>query len=298
MKPLCKLIEKYNIEPLRYTIKNSVTIIDCNSSSYVLKRKCNKDASLGETYKYLRSCNFNYFCKLIDEDDEFQLFEKLEEVDIPKEQKVFDYFLLISLLHNKTSYYKEINIDENKELYEKIKVNITYMRNYYDDVINVIEGKVYMSPSEYLLARNISKIYGALEYCNYYIDKWYELVKDKNKKRVVMLYNNPDLNHVIKNEDLHLISWGKTYRDLPIYDFLVFYQKYALNFDFEEILQFYESRYPLLEEEKILLYVLMSIPKKIIFNNSEYDNCTYIRRYLDCLYKTENLVTSDKDSPS
>ena len=36
-----------------------------------------------------------------------------------------------------------------------------------------------MSPVEYLIARNISKIYESLNYSKENINKWYELVKDK-----------------------------------------------------------------------------------------------------------------------
>ena len=66
---------------------------------------------------------------------------------------------LTALLHSKTTYYKEINYDENKKLYESIKNKINYINNYYLDLINNIESKIYMSPYEYLIARNISKKY-------------------------------------------------------------------------------------------------------------------------------------------
>ena len=42
---------------------------------------------------------------------------------------------------------------------------INYIYNYYMDVINIIESKIYMSPSEYLIARNISKIFSCIYFC-------------------------------------------------------------------------------------------------------------------------------------
>ena len=76
---------------------------------------------------------------------------------------------LISLLHSKTAYYKEIDYDEYKNIYENLNNKIDYIYNYYLDVINMIESKIYMSPSEYLLARNISKIFSCIYFCKKYI---------------------------------------------------------------------------------------------------------------------------------
>ena len=36
--------------------------------------------------------------------------------------------------------------------------------NYYSDIVDVIEEYEYMSPSNYLFVRNVSKLFAALEY--------------------------------------------------------------------------------------------------------------------------------------
>jgi hypothetical protein len=48
----------------------------------------------------------------------------------------------------------------------------------------------------------------------------------------------------------------------------------------------------LLEEEKILLLALISIPPKICFETSEYIMCKETRKYIDYLYRGFNLIDS------
>ena len=152
-----------------------------------------------------------------------------------------------------------------------------------------------MSPYEYLIARNISKIFECINYCKYSIDSWYELVKDKKRKRVVTLHNNLKLDNLIKNKDSYLISWDKSKIDLPIYDFVNFYNNYALEFDFNDLLKEYERIFPLLEEEKKLMFVLISLPNKIEYSDNEYEMVKIIRKQLDKIYKTEDLLRNNQD---
>lgn len=41
-----------------------------------------------------------------------------------------------------------------------------------------------MSPSEYLIARNISKIFSCIYFCKNEMESWYELVKTKKEKEL------------------------------------------------------------------------------------------------------------------
>jgi hypothetical protein len=166
---------------------------------------------------------------------------------------------------------------------------IDYIYNYYSDIIATIEERIYMSPSEYLIARNITKIFDSIAFSRREIDSWYELVKNKQKKRVVTTHNNLDLDHILHNDNLYLISWDKARQDMPLYDFLDFYNRYALEFDFDELLKIYESKYPLLEDERSLLFIMMSLPKKLDYHQLEMDSCKEARKMLDYVYKTEKL---------
>ena len=268
--------------------KGKCLIASINDKKYAIKDKSNDN--IKSIYEYLSSRNYDYFPKLIVDNDKYDIYEYIEEVDNPIEQKAYDMIDLISLLHNKTTYYKEMDIDEYKEIYESVSYKINSRMNYYNNLMNMIEREMFMSPSHYLIARNISKIFGSLDYSKKNINEWYDLVKTKGKKRLVTLYNNIDLNHVIRNKDLYLLSWDKSKTGIPIYDIYNFYFKYYKVLDFKDLLKHYEARYPLLEEEKKLFNILISIPDEIDFKSNEMDNCKNVKKIIDYIYKSEVLV--------
>ena len=92
-----------------------------------------------------------------------------------------DLIILLALLHNKTTYFKEIDPDYYKEIYEELKEKADYAKKYYYDLINYIETEIYMSPFEYLLARNINKVLAATDYALFVLDMWYEKISTLKK---------------------------------------------------------------------------------------------------------------------
>lgn len=286
MKQISEVLKKYNIKPHRYMKTGKVTIVDDKMGRFIIKEKTNKE----EIFNYLKSRSFDYYPKII-VDEDYEISEYIENIEYPNEQKIIDLINLVSLLHNKTTHYKEVDFDDYKKIYEDIENNIEYLYSYYSDLITLIETHVYMSPSEYLLARNISKIFSALNFCKGEIEKWYKLVETKTKQRHVVLHNNLELTHFIKNDKSYLISWGKSKIGIPIFDLYILYRRHALEYDFSEILKQYELNYPLLEDEKKLLFILITLPNKIELSNNEYKNTNYLNEQIDLLYKTEQLIS-------
>lgn len=285
MNKIKKVLNKYNLKPKKIEYRGKTVLIGTDTNKYVLKEIKNKSI-----YKYLNSRNFNYYPNHIsDNTDDYEVVEFLEEIETPTEQKMIDLIETVSLLHYKTTYYKEIDESTYKEIYEDLNNNIDYLSGYYNDIISIIETRVFMSPSEYLLARNISLVFKLLIKNKMDLDKWYELAKKETKQRVVIIHNNLSLDHFIKNDSNYLISWDKSKIGMPIFDLYKLYNNHILDFDFEEILTKYESSYPLLEIEKKLLLILISIPKKLEFNNTEYVNTLYVNDEVTRLNKTINL---------
>lgn len=293
MNNLRSFLNKNDLEIKRLTIKNKTKILDTNRGTLVLKKKDN-NINLTNTFNYLESRAFNNYAKRVFENNNYDVYEYINGYNEPNEQKILDLINLLTILHYKTTFYKEVDIDYFKEIYENTINKIEYIYNYYTDIISLIETSIYMSPVEYLIARNISKIYESLNYSKENINKWYELVKDKRRIRVVNIHNNLSLEHYIKSDKPYLISWEKSKIDNPIYDLYNLYLNHYLDFDFNELFINYESKYPLLNEERILLFSLLTIPWKFEFNDTEYNLCKNARKLFDYLYKTEKLVTEYK----
>ena len=113
-------------KPLKVTIQGKVKVFDTMQGKYVIKEKGNAD--IRKIFNYLTSRNFNYFPKIIDDTrSEVNVFEYVEEVETPKDQKAQDLINIVALLHSKTSYYKEVSEDKYKEIYEMIKSNVDYL---------------------------------------------------------------------------------------------------------------------------------------------------------------------------
>ena len=272
-KELRELFDENNLITKKITIKNNVRIIDSGEEQFVIKRR---DKKLDSLYKYLKSRSFDYFPEILYQTDNYDIYHYIEDAPITKEERGNDLIKLVTLLHNKTTFYKEIDDNTYKELYENTISRIEYLNNYYQDIIEIIEKEEYMSPAHYLFARNISKLFFNLNYCRDKIDKWYKIIEEKKRIRIVNLHNNLSLDHYLLNDKPYLISWRLSKKDIPIYDLIQLYKKYYQELDFYELLRNYEMNYPLLKEEKILFFCLISIPEKIDFNDTEYELCKNI----------------------
>ena len=268
----------------KITIKNGVKIIN---DEFVKKKK---KREIDNIYNYLLSRSFDYFPEVLNEDDEYIYYRYINDIDEPREQKMVDLVNLVSLLHNKTTFYKEVDIDNYKYIYESISKEIEDTYSYYNIVMDNIESEVYMSPSNYLIARNITIIYNALRYSKRNIDRWYKMIENSRKLRVVMTHNNLSLDHYLKNDRPYLISFDRARIDMPLNDLVSLYKKHYLDFEFSGLLKIYLSKYPLSESEMILFLTIISIPDKIPNNDSEYMRVLSIRRIIDYVYKTADLV--------
>lgn len=290
MKEIKDILKRNSLRASKYERVGKTVNVDTSSGKYVIKRKTDNQ----DIFNYLITRNFNYYPDIIDYDNNYEITRYIDDINIPNEQKINDLVNLTALLHSKTTYYKELDEAQYKKLYEDLSNNIEYLNEYYNDLITIIESKVYMSPPEYLLARNISIIFSSLEYCQNKVDEWYKKVNDLQKIRVSVIHNNLNLSHFIKNNSDYLVSWDKAKIDIPIFDLYKLYNNHALDFDFSDILRKYESIYPLKDEELDLLFILISMPKKIEFDKSNYKMSGYIGKELDRIYKTNKLVREYK----
>lgn len=295
MLEINEILKKYELKPRKYTKEKNVTFIETEAGKYAVKEK-NRDNKY--ILDYLKSRNFDYLPPFLNnQEDKYEITRYIEGYSIPNEQRIIDLIDLVCLLHNKTTHYKEVTEDDYKEIYEDINNNIEHLYSYYNDLITIIESKVYMSPCEYLIARNITTIFDSLLFSKEELEEWYALIKEKKKQRLVVLHNNLEINHFIANEKKYLISWNKAKIGIPVFDIYKLYMKHGLEFNFDEIFKRYEKNYPLSKDEKKLFFILISLPKKITLEKTEYENTKEAGKMIDFIYKTKMFISpyySDK----
>ena len=287
MKEINTLLKKNDIRALSYKKIGKVIIADTNIGKLAIKKNNNKEY----IYNYLNTRNFNYYPEII-ESSNYVITRYIEDVDIPKEQKILDLIDLVSLMHSKTTHYKEVSEEEYKKIYEDLSNNFEYLYEYYLDIITLIDDKVFMSPSEYTLALNISYIFKNIEIGKLYIEDWLRQIEGLNKMRVVVVHNNLDLAHYFTSN--HLISWDKSKIDMPIFDLYNLYNNHNKDFSFLEVLKRYESDYPLKDYERNLLFILITMPKKIEFDDTEYNMCIKIIEEIERIKRTYLFIEEYK----
>ncbi len=281
-------------KPFRYTIKGNCTILETTSGNFVVKKKPpNKD--LPGIFNYLRTRDFNYFPTIYagSRDDNY-VYEYLEEDGIINPTKSEDLINVVALLHSKTSFNKEVSEETYKEIYENIKNNILYLKDYYLRYYDLFLKSIYMAPSEYEFTRNYSKIKAALAFTERELDDWYSMVKDKKSERISLIHNNLSLEHYLKsaNRD-YLISWDQAKFDTPVLDLVKLYQNNFWELEFATIYNRYLAITSLTASEQKLFFILISLVPEIDFNkhkNSEFNACKDMRQKLDYIYKTEAFL--------
>ena len=278
-------------KPYKYTIIGKCTFLESTSGNIVIKDK--GKTNIRELFGYLASRNFNCFPKLIEDNrSDVNVYEYIMDVEMPKDQKMDDLIELVASLHNKTSYSKEVTLDKYKEIYENIMANILYKENFYNELIRLSEDSVFPSPSSQLLLVNSSKIFASLDFSKKELENWYNQVSDKKKQRVSLIHNNLKLEHYLKNDSDYLISWENSKIDTPVLDLVTLYRNECLNVDFSDKLNKYLQSFSLSEDEIILFFVLIIIPNEINLNDTEFNNVVEIRRLIDYVFKTEDLIRS------
>ena len=276
-------------KPYRITKINNCIIMKTMEGDYVVKEKTK--INYRELYNYLLSRSFYFFPKIIsDNRDEVVVFEYVDDIYIDKEQKALDLIKIVALLHSKTTYFKEVTKDKYKEIYDNVRGNILFIKDMYDKRFSQYILEEYNIPSHYLFLRNYSLLLNASNYCLDKLDVWYEMVKEKTKQRVCLVHNNLSLDHYLKNEDDYLISWDEYIIDTPIMDLYNFYKNEWENTQFALLFETYDEEYRLLDDEKILLDIMISLPYEVVEGESEMDNCRGYRKLINYLGKSSKVI--------
>ena len=258
------LIDKY--KPLKYTIKGKTINLFSTTGDYVIK-PTNKN--INELFKYLSSRNFSNFPKIVEQNDKYVTYEYVNTLDTPKEQQLLDMILVVSKLHNKTAYFKEVTEDKYTEIYDNIKSNIIFLKDYYSKKYDEAFNEIYSSPSNYYFLLNYSLINNDLAFIENELDEWFNLVKGM---------------------DSYLLSWDKYTFDTPIIDIVKLYKNEYLTCDFSGILKEYLRNFKLSNDEEKLLFILLSIPDKIKEEDTEFNNTCNVALIVDYIKRTEKLI--------
>ena len=266
---------------------DNLTIIATENNIYCVKK--NKNKNIIELFNYLKAKDFNNYLniKLI---DDYEISNYIKQVNGNDNEKLTELAYILAMLHAKTTYYSIFSIDEIKGKYEKLTDQIIDTKAYYEKLFddNVILN--YPHPSMFLLIRNISLILISLDKSKYYLDKWYELIKNKNSIRKVINHNYLKVSNLLTGDNSYLINWYKSIKDSPIYDIESLFKENFKIIDMVDIFDIYRSKYQLLEEEIYLLATRLLLIDKLNPIKSDYINTIEVRKKIDYLSKVNSFL--------
>lgn len=274
---------------VRISYKGKTKIIESDDKSEVVKPKTKP---LKDLFNYLDDRNYSNHPNIVEENKSHIKYEYIDCVKTMNEDYHEDFAKAVSNLHLKTTYYKDVSTKKYKDIYNKLIDNVDFLKEQYNRKINNIDNELYMSPSNYLFARGFSLFNSNLTFMEKELNKWYKLVKDKTRERVVVVHNNLKRDNFLKGEKTVLTGWDNFVQDTPVLDLYKLYKNEYKNIDFERFFKKYKEEYELTKEEIILFNILISMPQKINEELNEYEKTKEIKEVLNYISKTNKFIKS------
>ncbi|MBE6157390.1 MAG: hypothetical protein E7160_01195 [Firmicutes bacterium] len=286
MQKINDYFDENGIKIEKYIYKNGNRIIKTDTEKYEVKIK---KSNTKEIHDYLRSKGFNNFVNIEnDYNDPYEIYKYIDD-DTDVKDKSINLVYLLSSLHNKTTTYQETNEDNIKNIYETITNKLEKISRYYYNLQDNIETKLYMSPAEYLLIRNISNIYNSINNSKYYINDWYNIKKNIKKERIALLHNNISLDNFIDKKDKKFKNWEKAKKNYVVYDFYNFYKNNYKDLELNSLFDIYQSKYKYTEDELLLFKSLLFMPWIIELKENNYNNTVIVANLLEYLDKVKSF---------
>ena len=292
MNDLKNILRNSNVKIRAFKYIGKVVILETNKGMLVYKENSNNY----KIYEYLKNRGFDNFPKIYkDYDSRIYLYEYIKPRELSNLEKLLDLIKISGKLHFKTSFKKEVDIAQIKEIYENIVNEVNYLKAYYEDMNNYIDTVVFMSPAMYLLVSNLDIINYLLSFIQVEIENWYDLVKDKKVIRYSLIHNNLSLSHLLESDYKYLISWENAKVDMPIIDLIKLYQENYYDIDLEVLLNEYEKENKLENYEYLFLLIKLSLPKKLEFTRNTLKDTYKINKYFIYLRKIVKLIQKNDD---
>lgn len=267
---------------------NKAKLIEENNKYYILKPK---KIEIEEIYSNLINRDFNNFLTPIEINNSYEKYEFIDELNSSNSDRSNDIINLMSILHNKTTSFNEVDEDELKTRFEETIKLLDNTYNYYRNLQDSIEEIIYMSPAEQLLMNNISKIYFLLNVSRENIEDYYKIVDEKKVEKKSIIHGNLKINHILESKEKYLISWNNSRKDIPIYDLVTFYKNDFNNIELNSLFEQYKNKYKLEIEEEKLFIALITIPPIVKLDKSNYIDCINVKALVDYVDKTISFIS-------
>ncbi len=278
-------LSKLNIKPYKYKYINKALII-YSDNIYVLKKNSYKN----RIYKYLDSTDFKNYIKPIKENENFYLYNFLNDNSIDDNDKSLNLINELSNLHSNTISFKELNLDRLKEIKETYENKIDYLYKYYNNLEDSYNKDSLYSPSTYLFLRNVSKIYYNLDFSKNLIKIFYDKASKNNKYKECLILGKVRLDNFINNK---FTNFDHSLIKSPLYDLIDFYKEYYDKVSFNELYKVYKENLKLNRLEELFFMLSISVPYKITFKGDNYVDTLIVHKLINYIDITKKFIISN-----
>lgn len=190
---------------------------------------------------------------------------------LSREERLIEAAALLHLLTEKEQEFSERAVEGSYNgLLERWRTHAAEL----DEFASAAERKIYFSPFELAFLSSFREVMEASNAARNRLSGWMEQAGTEKRFRVVLCHGRLSASHFVGGR---LLNFEHAVLDSPVRDLAVFFRNAFMrgipeNEDPFEWLQSYEKRFPLREEEKMLLAAYLAFPEPIRLSVREYVN--------------------------
>ncbi len=291
MSSLSECCSKYSISVQRIQYCSTYTLIYTKKNIYLFLEN---DSIRKKTFSLLKNIDYPFYRESINKDEDsygLYLYHEDDECDDYKEKKMIQAF---AYLHHKTMFAIHYSQQQSLELYRSIQKKIQDVLDYYNDLMDYIQSFSFPRIDYYCLIINISLIFHSIYQAFYYLDEWYQHYNIDSVLRKAFLIQDTSFHNFCCSKNSYFYNFSQCHEDLLIYDFVSFYRTNFDCCDMKKLFFEYQRILSYSVDELNLFFCIISIPNKVLFESSIYNNTIFLNNELNYIKKTEQFI-SEKD---
>lgn len=293
MDKLVPVISQYDLTgEYAESISDKLTKIYASSgASYALKRvTANRNGNFIETLHTAHQKGFSGYVPIFrnkhrqfftsDGENWYYIMPWLHnEPEEERDERHKNMFRELAVLHQKTANEEKLNQDALKVHYETLSKQWDDNKAIYEKYVEECEKRWYLSPFELQAVTYYFETARATDFARKKLDEWYEMMKEKEDTRQVIIHGRASIHHFLYDEQGtgFLTNFEQSRYSSPIDDLLLFYHRTFHTYPFADDdcvdwLYTYQQHFPFREEEMLLFTCYLAYPDFIYRNLKKHMN--------------------------
>lgn len=273
------ILENYGLQPTFIESLGKINKVYSNQGVYALK-KINADQGI-DFIRYVQSLYQSGYNRIVPiyptldgrygvllDHELYYLMPWLPNEEKGDHSKLFRE---LARLHSLSAREVKVNKEDRKAHYEKSIEEIEREEEFINEMMEECDKKIYMSPFELLFCTYYHTIKHALSFSKRKLNEWYEITKEKDKARIVIVHGKLSNDHFLFDEKGYgyFSNFEKATIGSPIHDLLPFTVQALRGYpkqleEMVEWLYMYFKFFPFKEEEMGLFHSYLAQPSFII----------------------------------